>query len=87
MSDKEILEKVLQRMGKEKTNEEIIISLEKEIDYLRERIKREMEDDKLVSFKVTQNTNAEQLYNFLFSYVPMGEVIDLYKHIKKAMEV
>ena len=87
MSDKEILEKVLQRIGKGKSNEKIIISLEKEIDYLREEIKRTMEDDELVSFKVTKNMKAEQLYKFLFRYVPMGEVIDLYKYLKRAMEV
>ncbi len=87
MSDKEILEKVLQRIGKGKSNEEIIISLEKEIDYLREKIKRITEDDESVSFKVTKNMKAEQLYKFLFRYVPMGEVIDLYKYLKRAMEV
>ena len=84
MSDKEILEKVLQRI---KSNEEIIISLEKEIDYLKEEIKRTMEDDELVSLKVTKNMKAEQLYKFLFRYVPRGEVIDLYKYLKRAMEV
>ena len=87
MSDKEILEKALQRIGKGKSNEKIIISLEKEIDYLREEIKRITEDDESVSFKVTKNMKAEQLYKFLFRYVPMGEVIDLYKYLKRAMEV
>ena len=87
MSDKEILEKVLQRRGKGKSNKKIIISLEKEIDYLREEIKRTTEDDELVSFKVTKNMKAEQLYKFLFRYVPMGEVIDLYKYLKRAMKV
>ncbi len=87
MSDKEILEKVLQRIGKGKSNKKIIISLEKEIDYLREEIKRTTEDDELVSFKVTKNMKAEQLYKFLFRYVPMGEVIDLYKYLKRAMKV
>lgn len=86
MTDHEILEKVYNRM-KNKTDHEIIVALEKEIDYLRDRIKRETEEEKIISFRVTPNTNAEQLYNFLFSYVPMGEVLDLYKIIKKAMEV
>lgn len=87
MSDKEILEQVLNRVGRGKNNEEIIISLEKEIDYLRGRIKREIENDELVFFKVTPNTDAEQLYNLLFKYVPTGVVIDLYKYLKKALEV
>lgn len=87
MTDKEILEKVLQRVGKNKSLEEVIIAQEKEIDYLRERIKKQIETDEIISFKVNQNTNSEHLHNFLLGYVPMGEVLKLYRFLKKDMEV
>lgn len=39
MSDNEILSNVLRRVGENKPLEEVVISQEKEINYLRERIK------------------------------------------------
>ncbi len=86
MSDIEILEKALRRVGKNKTHEEVIISLEKEIDYLRNRIQNQLEEN-ITWFKVSQNTDSEQLHKFLLSYVPMGEVLNLYRLLKKDMEV
>lgn len=46
-----------------------------------------MEDDEFISIKVNQNTKSEQLHDFLLKYVPMGEVLKLYKLLKKDMEV
>lgn len=87
MSDNEILSNVLRRVGKDKPLEEVVISQEKEINYLRERIKRDMEDDEFISIKVNQNTKSEQLHEFLLKYIPMGEVLNLYRLLKKDMEV
>lgn len=43
-------------------------------------------NDNLTWFRVDQNTDAEQLFNFLMNYVPMGQVLKLYKRIKQEIE-
>lgn len=43
-------------------------------------------NEELTWFRVDQNTDAEQLFNFLMIHVPMGQVLDLYKRIKHEIE-
>ena len=40
-------------------------------------------NEELTWFRVDRNTDAEQLFNFLMRYVPMGQVLELYKRLKQ----
>lgn len=85
----EIYQKVRKRIRSD-DDFDIIVELEKEIDCYRRKI-NEMEkaysDDGNIWFKVNQKTDSKQLHNFLLNYVPMGEVLNLYRLLKKDMEV
>lgn len=92
LTNEEIYFKAVDRINKKGNYslEEIIVELEKEIDYYRNKIRSIEEtysDDGLVWFKVNQKVDSEQLHKFLLSYVPMGEVLNLYKLLKNDMEV
>lgn len=43
-------------------------------------------NDELTYFRVNRNTDAKQLFNFLMRYVPMGQVLELYKRLKQEIE-
>lgn len=86
MTDDQIFEKALNRVGRNKTDKEIIVSLEKEIDYLRNRVQDKLEEN-ITWFRVNSTSDLQELHKFLLSYVPMGEVLKLYKLLKQSMEV
>lgn len=78
----------VKRRYRTKNDYELVIELEKEIDYYRNKIQNTEEketysDNSLLWFKLTQSTNSEELYKFIFSYLPFGEVVNLYSLLSK----
>lgn len=85
LTDEEIYQKAKKRY-KTGNDYNLVIELEKEIDSYRNKIKDIKEvysDDDLLWFKLKSNTNSEELYKFIFSYLPFGEVINLYNLLSK----
>lgn len=85
LTDEEIYQKAKKRI-KQENDYNIIVALEKEIDCYRSKIKSIEEtysDDGSLWFKLKQNTNSEELYKFIFSYLPFGEVVNLYNLLSK----
>lgn len=85
ISDEEIYQKAKKRY---KTNNDynLVIELEKEIDSYRSKIqnmKGTNSDNGLIWFRLNQNTNSEELYKFIFSYLPFGEVVNLHNLLSK----
>lgn len=87
--DMKIYFKVMKRVNpyQNLTLEKVIVELEKEIEAYRNRIKNMSNNDNLISFRVDQNTSSNELFKFLCGYVPMGEVLNLYKELKNALEL
>lgn len=89
MENKIIEETIYQKARKRtkaKNDHDIIIELEKEIDSYRNKIKtmeKACTDDGLLWFKLNPNTDSEELYKFIFSYLPFGEVINLHNLLSK----
>lgn len=71
------------RRYRTKNDYELVIELEKAIDYYRNIIqnieeKETYPDNDSLWFKLTQSTNSEELYKFIFYHFPFGEVVNLY---------
>lgn len=86
MSKEEIYQKAINRVNKNKfhSEKEIIIELEKEIDYYRDKIKKQ--NNNQISFQINPIFDSNELHSFLLAYVPMGRVLELYKYLKKDFE-
>ena len=64
-----------------KNDHDLVIELENEIDYYRNKIQNiENSDsnDNLIWFKLNPNTNSEELYKFISYYLPFREVVNLH---------
>ena len=84
LTDEEIYQKAKKRY-RTGNDYNLVIELEKEIDSYRHKIKsmEEAYSDNDVWFKLKSNTNSEELYKFIFSYLPFGEVVNLYNLLSK----
>lgn len=84
LTDEEIYQKAKKRY-KKGNDYNLVIELEKEIDSYRHKI-RSLEEtylDNDLWFKLKSNTNSEELYKFIFSYLPFGEVVNLHNLLSK----
>lgn len=84
LTDEEIYQKAKKRY-KTGNDYNLVIELEKEIDSYRHKIKsiEETYSDNDTWFKLKSNTNSEELYKFIFSYLPFGEVVNLHNLLSK----
>lgn len=92
MNNMELYHNAINRINRDGkiTLEQVVVELEKEINSYREKIdlmQKQFSNDNLTWFRVDQNVNSKELHKFLLAYVPMGEVLNLYKLLKKSMEV
>ena len=87
--DMEIYFNVMKRVNRYQnlTLEKVIVELEKEIKMYRNRIQSLTKSDNVTWFRLDQNTSSQELYEFLCRYIPMGEVLNLYRLLKGAFEL